>query len=52
MQDIFFRAWFNWVQLFGGWGLPWSKTATATAAMAVMFYFLGIAYKKLTSKEW
>ncbi|MEQ1754165.1 MAG: hypothetical protein ABL973_08520 [Micropepsaceae bacterium] len=51
MDYLFFTAWQTWVGLFVGWGLPWSASASATAAAGVMFYFIGIAFKFLTSKE-
>jgi hypothetical protein len=51
MEYLFELAWRHWVHLFADWGLPWSAHATATAAAVVSFYFLGIAYKILTSKE-
>jgi hypothetical protein len=51
MQYLFVNAWQRWVELFGGLGLPWSKQATATAAVGVVFYFVGIGFKFLTSKE-
>ena len=51
MDNLFYRAWFHWVEFCGNFGFPWSKHATAMAAMAVMFYFIGIFYKLLTSRE-
>lgn len=51
MEYLFENIWRHWVNLFAGWDLPWSTHATATAAAVVTFYFLGIAYRLLTSKE-
>lgn len=51
MDYLFFKVWQAWVGLFVGLGVPWSASATATAAAGVMFYFIGIAFKLLTSRE-
>lgn len=50
MDYLFFNAWHSWVGLFVGWGFPWSAHASATAAAVVLFYFIGIAFKNLTSR--
>jgi hypothetical protein len=51
MDNPFYNLWRFWVELFSGLGLPWGKTTIATVVMAVMFYFVGKAFKFLTSKE-
>jgi hypothetical protein len=51
MDNPFYNLWRVWVELFSGLGLPWGKTTIATVVMAVMFYFVGKAFKFLTSKE-
>jgi hypothetical protein len=51
IERTFDYCWRLWVSLFEGWGLPWSSQASAYLGLIVVFYLVGLGYKKLTARE-
>ncbi len=45
------HLWRLWVDMVGGLGLPMDRQGAAILALAVIFYGIGVAFKKLVSRE-
>ena len=44
-------VWHSWTALFSGLDLPWSSHVTASLALVVLFYLIGLCFKFLTARE-
>jgi len=45
------HLWRLWVDLVAGFGLPMDRQGAAILALAAVFYGIGVAFKKLVSRE-
>jgi hypothetical protein len=50
-STAFSHLWYVWVDLVAGFGLPWDRQTTASLALVIVFYGIGLAFKLLVSRE-
>ena len=51
IEQTFEYCWRLWVSLFEGLHLPWSSHTSAYVALVLVFYFVGLGFKKLTARD-